>query len=376
MLATGEVEDIEDTVINYMKHHAELYDLHVDGKLGNSIFSSDSFIVWTEEVSSQLRKILAPSDDEISCQNVNRSISAFFEDQIVRILNNTEYNDEKSYIQMDYDGETSNYLEFSRTKKGDVCSKTRRSKAVSAVPVYIDNPRILDGIDGIPSRINLESPEFIKALLSPSATPGQVFITPLFFKNYQKPDRSGQITLFEQENSDKILGEVEDSIIQIIGGRFVINSQGRMIFKRNDISRAIELCNLSSGVKSFAVLEWAISHGCLAENGTLILDEPEINLHPEWQIKYAQLIVKLQKILNLNIVVTTHSPYFMEAIEYSAKLEGLKDKYHCYLAEYSKGRSRISNVDMFPSYAYKKMVEPFALLDIMRNRAEGATNEE
>ena len=36
----------------------------------------------------------------------------------------------------------------------------------------------------------------------------------------------------------------------------------------------------------------------------VILDEPEIHLHPQWQIAYAELIVLLQKQFDLSVVVT------------------------------------------------------------------------
>ena len=44
----------------------------------------------------------------------------------------------------------------------------------------------------------------------------------------------------------------------------------------------------------------------------MILDEPEIHLHPEWQLAYAELIVLLEKKFDLSIVVTTHSRDFFE----------------------------------------------------------------
>lgn len=107
----------------------------------------------------------------------------------------------------------------------------------------------------------------------------------------------------------------------------------------------------------------------------MILDEPEINLHPEWQIKYAEIMVEMQKLFDLRIVITTHSPYFMQAIEYSTKLKGIKERYHCYLAEYAQGKSRISCVDSFPSMGYKKLVDAFAVLEQMKASCERLNEE-
>lgn len=368
VLANGEYEDINNVIHNHMERHCRLYGISID-----RIYEAGYYAKWVYDVSDRLSRVLAPSDDDISCLSVTRGVKAYFESQIIRIRFNNKADQEISCIDVEYDDGITNHLEFKKTKSGDVCSVTKRLKAVSATPVYLDNPRSLDGIS---TSHNIESPDLIKVLLSPTTSRGQHLVSPLFISNYRERDISGQMTLFEMEYHNQLLSEFENSIVDIIGGKFEVDTKGKLQYRSKEIDRNIELCNLSSGVKSFAVLEWAIRHGCLTENGTLILDEPEINLHPEWQIKYATLIIRLQKKLKLNVVITTHSPYFMEALEYSAKIEGLKDKFHCYLAEYENGRSRVSNVDAFPSYAYKKMAEPFAKLDAMKRKIEDCIDEE
>ena len=67
-----------------------------------------------------------------------------------------------------------------------------------------------------------------------------------------------------------------------------------------------------------------------------ILDEPEIHLHPEWQLLFAELIVLLQKEFDVHILLNSHSPYFLNAIEvYSAKY-GIDDRCKYYLASSEK----------------------------------------
>ena len=80
--------------------------------------------------------------------------------------------------------------------------------------------------------------------------------------------------------------------------------------------------NLSTGLKSFVIIKRLLENGNIDENGTIILDEPEIHLHPEWQLKFAEIIVLMQKEFNTNILLNTHSPYFLNAIEvYSRKYD-------------------------------------------------------
>lgn len=55
--------------------------------------------------------------------------------------------------------------------------------------------------------------------------------------------------------------------------------------------------HISVRIKSFILLKVLLDKGILKEKDILILNEPEIHLHPEWQIKYAEIIVLLQKSL-------------------------------------------------------------------------------
>ena len=90
---------------------------------------------------------------------------------------------------------------------------------------------------------------------------------------------------------------------------------------------------MSAGLKSFAILKRLVENGNLEEKGIVILDEPEIHLHPEWQIKFAELIVLLQKEFGMHILLTTHSPYFLKAIQVYSKKYEISDKCKYYMSE-------------------------------------------
>ena len=68
--------------------------------------------------------------------------------------------------------------------------------------------------------------------------------------------------------------------------------------------------NLSTGMKNFVILKQLLQNGSIDENGIVILDEPEIHLHPEWQLKFAEIIVLLQIEFGVHVLLNTHSPYF------------------------------------------------------------------
>lgn len=72
----------------------------------------------------------------------------------------------------------------------------------------------------------------------------------------------------------------------------------------------------------FSIVKMLLEKGELDSGTMLILDEPEAHLHPQWQNTFAEIIVLLVKELNVNILLTTHSPNFMLALDaYMRKYE-------------------------------------------------------
>ena len=56
----------------------------------------------------------------------------------------------------------------------------------------------------------------------------------------------------------------------------------------------------------------------LTRNTFLILDSPEANLHPDFQVKLAEILAP-SKELNITLYITTHSPFMAEAFEVYAR---------------------------------------------------------
>lgn len=72
---------------------------------------------------------------------------------------------------------------------------------------------------------------------------------------------------------------------------------------------SIDLYNASSSIKQLAPLLLYLRYRA-AENDLLIIDEPEMNLHPESQAKLLEALGILVN-LGVKVLLTTHSPYFM-----------------------------------------------------------------
>jgi predicted ATPase len=96
-----------------------------------------------------------------------------------------------------------------------------------------------------------------------------------------------------------------------------------------------------------------LKSGLIDERSLLILDEPEVHLHPKWQIKYAELIIELVK-NNITILVTSHSPYMIEALQKYSEMANLTEKTNIYLSENNiiEDKNKLQEI-------YEKLSEPF-----------------
>lgn len=81
-------------------------------------------------------------------------------------------------------------------------------------------------------------------------------------------------------------------------------------FKEEKTNTFVEIADLSAGEKGIIHFIFSIFAPDL-KDGLLIIDEPEIHLHPQMQKKCMNIIEYAQKNLNLQCIVATHSPVFI-----------------------------------------------------------------
>lgn len=103
-------------------------------------------------------------------------------------------------------------------------------------------------------------------------------------------------------------------------------------FKRNDGS-VFNLLDVATGIKSFSILQLLLKKGILNDKTLLIIDEPESNLHPQWIIEYARIIVMLNKELGVKFFLASHNPDMVSAIRYISEKENILEDVNFYLAE-------------------------------------------
>lgn len=137
------------------------------------------------------------------------------------------------------------------------------------------------------------------------------------------------------------LNKYKDELNNILNGKFRYGSENDInkdkviftndegfIFERNNIK--LPLKNTSSGSKQIGSIKLLLDN-LVGEDDFLIIDEPEVNLHPEWQVELAELLVSLIKDLDIAIYINSHSPHFIEALEVFSVKYGIKDETHFFM---------------------------------------------
>ena len=142
------------------------------------------------------------------------------------------------------------------------------------------------------------------------------------------------------------------SINNIVEGELHYDkSVSNFVFKRNNDNISIK--NTASGIKVFGLLQILLANGFIRKNTLLVFDEPENHLHPKWQLRLAEILVELVS-SGVYIIVSSHSPYMIEALERYSELKGLKDKSSFYLAD----NKEIENKSQLPAI-FDLLSEPF-----------------
>ena len=78
------------------------------------------------------------------------------------------------------------------------------------------------------------------------------------------------------------------------------------MYRHAGLKENLSLVSVSTGLKAFAILRSLLERGYLEENGIIVMDEPEVSLHMEWQKRLIDLVMELNP--NVQIIMTTHSP--------------------------------------------------------------------
>lgn len=168
----------------------------------------------------------------------------------------------------------------------------------------------------------------------------------------------------DDEINENIIS-VKNKIDGIINGNFEFR-RGKLAFISEN-GHESTMGDTSSGIKQIGIIQLLLSNRKLKEDSVLIMDEPEVNLHPEWQIKFAEILVLLAKELDIIIYVNSHSPMFIEAMSLYSQYYDLVDETNFYLTEKQGNGFTFMEIDYDDMGAvYENLTSPYDELDKLK----------
>ena len=114
---------------------------------------------------------------------------------------------------------------------------------------------------------------------------------------------------------DKISQEIQ----KIISGKLDVSRSGDINYIDNQ-NNIIPLSLTAMGISNIGLIDLLLRNNVINKGSFLIMDEPEVHLHPAWQVILAQLLYKIAK-GGANIIIATHSLDFLKAFENILKEE-------------------------------------------------------
>lgn len=99
---------------------------------------------------------------------------------------------------------------------------------------------------------------------------------------------------------------------KISGGTYSVNDKGIFYIPNDSKSTILSMEESSGSVRSLVMISFWLKHLATKES-LLMIDEPEMNLHPEGQRLLARWIVMLMN-YGVRVFITTHSDYFVKEL--------------------------------------------------------------
>ena len=234
-------------------------------------------------------------ENEKKCFNEILDLEMFF-----KILNRYNWNKEESFVLGD------NYKKDDFFEKGKILKeKLEVLPKIIYVPTEINFQKMDTASTTLVQKyrfINIVDTNLIKDIPSFIATK---IITAIF---QNKNEKVGDV-------QKKVFDEINEifEILEINVKVEDISQDGRNIpIFKNSAGEKFDINELSSGEKQLFLRTLAIKM-LNPENSIILIDEPELSLHPKWQQQIVDVYKKIGK--NNQIIIATHSPHILGSVK-------------------------------------------------------------
>lgn len=265
-----------------------------------------------EEMVEKVKEILTFSDDEILNALLDKWLEAEFDSQVGHL----NYPEESSEI-------------IVRIKDADIVIRIDNGRAnieskieLKKDIIYLDDPYVIDDLSPIFLGEHTHRLDVIDKLRKKSTS---------------------ELSVIEGMIVNERLKDLYEKL-DIVSAGTIEYDDNEYGYRDKKLKKQLSIKNLSTGMKSFAIIKDLLNKGYLEENGIVILDEPEAHLHPEWMLTYAEIVVLLQKELRINFLISTHSSEFISYLELYTKKYAVSDKCNWYLLKENAENSSVTDL--------------------------------
>lgn len=343
-----------NALINQIK---EKFNSHKDDFLNSDITSQrhevveiletiDENLTYSEEeldnIIYEIKERLEITDDTLRKKILKNIFDIEFNRQICNI-----FSDDIAEIELKIKRDS---LHVTITPDDDIAVVNNANLSIGTEAIYIDDPFVLD------EKISL----FLSRL---GKYPNHQIH--LRLKLYETKE---DVNLLDEIITDDKINMIYDKLASFCSGIITRDKRLGLFYNKKGTDKKLNVRNLSAGNKTFVILKILLTNDIIKKNGVIILDEPEIHLHPEWQLVFAEIIVLLHKYFGLHILLTTHSPYFLNALEVYSVKHGVDDKCRYYLAINEGDAAKLDEVSDNLQSIYAELSRP--LQDLEDERGE------
>ena len=200
----------------------------------------------------------------------------------------TEFSYKNSKVEIDY---ADNELQLSKLNIQESCENA----------IFVETPLIIEFEKFLPSE-RFKTPYHIDSLL----------------QELNKKDFS-----FTSDETSNFINEFKKSTQKIVNGNISKGTHGFSF--ESDNGKTYDIVNASSGTKSIGLLQYLVTNKALKKGSVLYWEEPEVHLHPEWQLKMIELFIELMN-AGVKIVFSTHSTFMVDSLNALSKKEDFSDR--------------------------------------------------
>ncbi len=131
-------------------------------------------------------------------------------------------------------------------------------------------------------------------------------------------------TKFKNNERPQFIIDCANNLEQSLQGKFRTTLGSDLVFE-NTQGQAIDKSLVSFGMTNLGILQAVLNKNIINKGSFIFIDEPESNLHPEWQTLLAETLVYLAQ-NGVYVIITSHSTDMLKAFDVATQEQKLQDK--------------------------------------------------